>query len=182
MQTALKVAPEPALLTMAGGIQAPRSQTSFWTAIVFHAVAIALIAFLIARHVSVAAPVPKQIATIVAPITPPPPPPVMPRVEKMGGGGGQHDLAPVTKGHLPKFSQEPQIVQPKAPPTSVMEKEAAAVGRFHSEATGRSYARLQIITLAELFAGKKPDIPFVDPYAAFRRAPREDGGDQANLL
>ncbi len=70
----------------------------------------------------------------------------------------------------------------KAPPTSVMEKEAVAVGRFHSEATGRSYARLQIITLAELFAGKKPDIPFVDPYAAFRRAPREDGGDQANLL
>ena len=32
------------------------------------------------------------------------------------GGGGQHDLAPVTQGRLPKFAQE-QIVPPKAPPT-----------------------------------------------------------------
>ncbi len=107
----------PALLTMAGGIQTQRSPASFWTAIVFHAIAIALIAWMIAKHVSVAAPVPQQVMSIVAPLTPPPPPPVMPRAEKMGGGGGQHDLAPVTKGHLPKFSQEPQIVPPKAPPT-----------------------------------------------------------------
>jgi protein TonB len=34
----------------------------------------------------------------------------------MGGGGGQHDLAPVTQGRLPKFAQQ-QIVPPKAPPT-----------------------------------------------------------------
>jgi protein TonB len=34
----------------------------------------------------------------------------------MGGGGGQHDLAPVTQGHLPKFADK-QIVPPKAPPT-----------------------------------------------------------------
>jgi len=34
----------------------------------------------------------------------------------MGGGGGQHDIAPPTAGHLPKFAQE-QIVPPKAPPT-----------------------------------------------------------------
>lgn len=59
-------------------------------------------------------------------------------------------------------------------PTSVMEREAAAVGRFQSEATGRTYARLQIITLAELFQGKKPDIPYVDSSAAFKRAGREE--------
>jgi DNA methylase/Restriction endonuclease len=70
----------------------------------------------------------------------------------------------------------------KAMQTSVMEKEAAAVGRFHSEATGRSYPRLQIITIAELFAGKKPDMPFVDPLAAFRRAAREEGVLQGELL
>jgi protein TonB len=34
----------------------------------------------------------------------------------MGGGGGQHDLAPVTQGRLPKLAQT-QIVPPKAPPT-----------------------------------------------------------------
>ena len=64
----------------------------------------------------------------------------------------------------------------KALPTSVMEREAAAVGRFHSEATGKSYPRLQIITLAELFQGKKPDMPYVDPTAGMKRArPRGDG-------
>lgn len=86
-----------------------------WTAVGLHAVVIALIAWLVSQHVHLAAPVP-QVATIVAPVTLPPPPPVLPKMEKMGGGGGQHDLAPVTKGHLPKFAQE-QIVPPKAPPT-----------------------------------------------------------------
>ena len=70
----------------------------------------------------------------------------------------------------------------KALPTSAMEREAAAVGRFHAEATGKSYPRVQIITLAELFQGRKPDIPYVDPGAAFRRAGREDSAKQATLL
>jgi site-specific DNA-methyltransferase (adenine-specific) len=70
----------------------------------------------------------------------------------------------------------------KALPTAAMEREAAAVGRFHAEATGKSYPRLQIITLAELFRGTRPDIPLVDPGAAFRRAARETTGKQASLL
>ena len=70
----------------------------------------------------------------------------------------------------------------KALPSGPMLKEAAAVGRFHAEATGKSYPRLQILTLAELFAGKRPDIPWVDPNAAFRRAGREDTGQQQQLL
>lgn len=67
-------------------------------------------------------------------------------------------------------------------PTRPMETEAAAVGPFQDE-WGRTYPRLQIITLAELFQGKKPDIPFVDP-ATLKQAKREDGseGRQANLL
>ena len=69
-----------------------------------------------------------------------------------------------------------------AMPTSVMEREAAAVGRFASEATGRTYPRLQIITLAELFQGKKPDIPYVDSSVAFKRASREESGRQEKLL
>ncbi|WP_240653048.1 DNA methyltransferase [Sphingomonas crocodyli] len=70
----------------------------------------------------------------------------------------------------------------KTSPSSVMEKEAAAVGRFHSEATGKSYARLQILTLAELFQGKRPDIPYVDPTVAFKRAARESTAQQPTLL
>jgi site-specific DNA-methyltransferase (adenine-specific) len=66
-------------------------------------------------------------------------------------------------------------------PTRPMETEAAAVGRFESEATGRTYPRLQIITLAELFQGKKPDIPYVDQ-ASVKRAKREETGRQDRLI
>jgi len=65
-------------------------------------------------------------------------------------------------------------------PTREMESRAAAVGRFEDE-WGRTYPRLQIITLAELFQGKKPDIPFVDP-ASVKRAKREDTSQQGSLL
>ena len=68
-----------------------------------------------------------------------------------------------------------------AMPTRPMETEAAAVGRFHAEATDKSYPRLQIITLAELFQGKKPDIPYVDP-ASIKRAKREDTSQQGQLI
>lgn len=105
------------MFATAGGIKAPRSPASFWTAVGAHAVAIALIAWMIMHHVQLAAPTPPQVATIVAPPLNPPPLPAMPQAQKMGGGGGQHDIGPVTQGHLPKFSQEPQIVPPKAPPT-----------------------------------------------------------------
>lgn len=70
----------------------------------------------------------------------------------------------------------------RAAPTEPMIREAAAVGRFASSATGRSYARLQILTLAELMAGKRPDLPHIDPNAAFRQAVREDRGGQGSLL
>lgn len=70
----------------------------------------------------------------------------------------------------------------RTPPTAKMESEAASVGRFHSETTGRSYARLQIISLEELFQGKRPDLPFIDPHAAFRTAPREARELQAQLI
>ena len=67
-------------------------------------------------------------------------------------------------------------------PTAAMEREAAAVGRFHSAATARSYAKLQIIPLEQLFQGKRPDLPFVDPHAAFRNTPREARERQAQLI
>ena len=56
----------------------------------------------------------------------------------------------------------------------------AALRRFEDE-WGRTYPRLQIITLAELFQGKKPDIPFVDP-ASVKRAKRKDMTQQGSFL
>ena len=90
-----------------------RSAASTAVAVGLHALVILLIVFLIAQHVQIAQPVKK---TMVLTDVVPPPPPVAPRQAAIGGGGGQHDLAPVTQGHLPKLAQQ-QIVPPKAPPT-----------------------------------------------------------------
>ncbi len=115
------IAPVPrTMFATAGGIKAPRSQASIWTAVVIHAVIIALIAWLIASRVHLAPVVPQQAAVVnlpELPAPPPPPPPVAPAATQMHGGGGQHDIAPPTQGHLPKFSPE-QIVPPKAPPVN----------------------------------------------------------------
>jgi site-specific DNA-methyltransferase (adenine-specific) len=68
-----------------------------------------------------------------------------------------------------------------AEPTAPMLREAAAVGRFTDEFE-RSWPRLQVLTLAELFQGKRPAIPFVDPLVALRRARREEVTRQQSLL
>lgn len=94
-------------------IATKRSPASFWTAIGVHAAAIGLIAVLIASKVPMAAPVKQAVISLMEP---PPPPPIAPKAKQIGGGGGQHDVGPVTRGHLPKLAQQ-QIVPPKAPPT-----------------------------------------------------------------
>ena len=89
-----------------------RSPASTAVAVGLHVLVILLVAIFIATQVHVTQ-APKIAVTTV---TAPPPPPILPKVEQIGGGGGQHDLAPVTQGRLPKLAQE-QIVPPKAPPT-----------------------------------------------------------------
>ncbi len=58
-----------------------------------------------------------------------------------------------------------------AEPTAPMKKEAASAGVLDSP-FGK-FARLQILTIEDLFTGKKPAMPPEDP-AAFRRAAREE--------
>ncbi len=58
-----------------------------------------------------------------------------------------------------------------AKPTTPMKKEAASAGVF--DTVFGKFARLQILTIEDLFAGKKPAIPPEDP-AAFRKAAREE--------
>jgi periplasmic protein TonB len=90
-----------------------RSPASTAFAIGAHVVIILLIALFIASQVNVITPAKKQVTAILAA---PPPPPIAPKLEQIGGGGGQHDLAPVSKGRLPDFTQK-QLMPPKAPPT-----------------------------------------------------------------
>ena len=62
-----------------------------------------------------------------------------------------------------------------AEPTGPMKTEAVKVGFY--EALYGKYPRIQILTIAELFAGKQPNIPLVDS-AAFKKAAKEKVGEQ----
>lgn len=59
-------------------------------------------------------------------------------------------------------------------------RRAAAVGVYRA-GVDDSFPRLQIITLAELFQGKRPRIPNVDR-AVIKKAKREDAGRQGSLI
>jgi periplasmic protein TonB len=91
-----------------------RDPVSTGVAVVFHALVILLL-FWVGHRVLTAPPaVAKKVAAVDlnAPV-----PKVItkPSLKAMGGGGGAHDMAPVSKGRLPKFATE-QIVPPSRPP------------------------------------------------------------------
>lgn len=89
-----------------------RDPTSTTIAVVLHIAVIALIAWLLAKHIPIAT----RTQTTLVPIDlPVPPPKAPPKAQSMGGGGGQRGPTPVTKGTPPKFVEH-QIVPPKAPP------------------------------------------------------------------
>lgn len=101
-------------------------------------------------------------------------------VEVKGGGTGVKDvgrLAQVMEREGAKIG----VLLTAQMPTRAMERDAAAVGVWENEYTGRKHARLQIITLADLFQNKRPDIPWVDTSMA-RKAKREDSTKQGSLL
>jgi adenine specific DNA methylase Mod len=66
-----------------------------------------------------------------------------------------------------------------AEPTGPMTTEATKAGFYETE-FGK-YPKLQILTIKQLFDGKKPDIPLVDP-TAFKKARAEQRGKQERLL
>jgi site-specific DNA-methyltransferase (adenine-specific) len=66
------------------------------------------------------------------------------------------------------------------PPTIPMQVEATKAGFYPSPYHG-NIAKIQICTIAELLAGKKPTIPFIDP-ATFRRVRPENITEQPQLF
>jgi site-specific DNA-methyltransferase (adenine-specific) len=95
--------------------------------------------------------------------------------------GGEHvgvamvrDLAHVVDREKAKVG----VLITLAEPTGPMKTEAVKVG-FYETLYGK-YPKIQILTIAELFAGKQPNIPLVDP-SAFKRAARESTGQQDRL-
>jgi len=93
----------------AESVKTARSAASLWMALVAHA-GVVLAIFGIAAHRIMSTTVKEKfVATsLEAAVVPP-------RAASIGGGGGQHDLAPVSAGHLPRPADR-QIVPPMAPP------------------------------------------------------------------
>ncbi|MGH7194373.1 MAG: DNA methyltransferase, partial [Candidatus Saccharimonadales bacterium] len=57
------------------------------------------------------------------------------------------------------------------PPTAPMQVEATSAG-FYETLWGK-HPRIQILTIADILDGKRPDMPLIDIAAAFKLAPRE---------
>jgi site-specific DNA-methyltransferase (adenine-specific) len=66
-----------------------------------------------------------------------------------------------------------------AKPTGPMEKEAIKAG-FYETPYGK-YPKLQIVTIEDLFNGKKPSLPLVDT-SQFKKAAKEDTSQQGKLF
>jgi protein TonB len=96
----------------AESVQTPRSAWSTWFAVGAHALVLAVLLAGASMRVAPYKTALKPVETVE--LTPPPP--LLPQPKLAGDGGGQPDHAPVTAGHLPKFSTEP-LLPPKAPPT-----------------------------------------------------------------
>ncbi len=66
------------------------------------------------------------------------------------------------------------------PPTKPMVARAAAAGFY--EAGNKSYPKVQILTIEQLFDGKRPEMPWLDP-SVFKKAKREAApANQGTLL
>jgi site-specific DNA-methyltransferase (adenine-specific) len=85
------------------------------------------------------------------------------------------------KGVLEREGAPIGVLLTMKPPTREMKTEAASAGTYTSETWGKSYPRLQILTIADVLNGKKVDMPpQVSPFAV---APTEKAakGKQAAL-
>jgi Restriction endonuclease len=101
-------------------------------------------------------------------------------VSVKGGGNVSvsmiRDLAHVVEREQAKIG----VFVTLAPPTGPMQTEATKAGLYTTPYHGK-LPKIQICTIADLFAGKKPIIPFIDP-ATFRRARPEQPRAQERLL
>jgi DNA modification methylase len=98
--------------------------------------------------------------------------------------GGEHvgvGMVRDLKGVLDREKEPIGVLLTLAPPTKEMVTEAAASGFYENEFWGRKFTRVQILTVEEMLAGKRPDMPWGK--APFMKAPTEkEKGTQEALL
>jgi site-specific DNA-methyltransferase (adenine-specific) len=86
------------------------------------------------------------------------------------------------KGVLDREQEPIGVLLTLKEPTPAMLVEAVSAGSYHSEFWQKDYPRLQIITAAELLAGKRVEMP--PQVSPFSQAPRERSkeGEQTKLI
>ena len=68
------------------------------------------------------------------------------------------------------------------PPTEPMKKEALSQGYYSSQITKKNYPKLQILTIEEIFQGKKPDLPEPLQLTPYKRAAMENTDKQNDIF
>lgn len=89
--------------------------------------------------------------------------------------GGKLKLSDVRdlRGVVDREKAEIGVLLSLEPPTKEMRREAATAGFYESEFTGRSYSRLQLLTVGDTLAGKGVDYPrLIEGDRTFKPAPR----------
>ncbi|MFA4987054.1 MAG: DNA methyltransferase, partial [Candidatus Brocadiia bacterium] len=94
-------------------------------------------------------------------------------VSVKGGGNVSVSMIRDLKGVMEREKAPAGLLITLAPPTEPMRVEAMASGFW--EVDFKKYLRVQILTIEELLAGKRPDLPPSDP-RAWKKA-REEGGE-----
>jgi len=101
---------------------------------------------------------------------------------KAGHTGSAHVLE--LKGVLEREKAAIGVLISMQEPTSPMRTEAVTAGFYDSDTWGKKYPKVQILTVAELLAGKKVEMPPIRQVGAtFKKAPkvRKPEGEQQGL-
>jgi DNA modification methylase len=88
------------------------------------------------------------------------------------------------RGVLDREKAEIGVLITMQEPTSAMRSEAAGAGFYTSQVWGKSYARLQILTVADLLSGKRIDMPPLHQVSVtFKKSPKAKGrkGEQTEM-
>lgn len=99
-------------------------------------------------------------------------------VSVKGGDNVSVQMIRDLRGVIERERAEAGLFLTLAEPTRPMQEEAAKAGLFDTPFGNKRHPRLQIMTIAALLDGAKPDLPPLAIEAGFRKAEREDRSEQ----
>ena len=102
-------------------------------------------------------------------------------IVQVKGGGVQRNIIATLKGDMEREKADGGLLVTLEKPTQPMKEEAVSAGTYKVKFAPAEFPKIQIITVEELLAGKRPEVPlFAVPYYKEAKAHRdEDLGKQA---